>query len=46
MHRHCGMSQLECGAITDVGMRQGHDLEDRVMKDFHNKVTSDWGFER
>lgn len=39
-------AQLECGAITEVGMRQGHALEDGAMKHFHNQVTSDEGFER
>lgn len=42
-HRH--RAQLEHGAMTEVGLRQGHALEDRVKKSFHKKVTSDQGFE-
>lgn len=38
-------AQLEHGAMTEVGLRQGHALEDRVKKSFYKKVTSDQGFE-
>lgn len=38
-HRYTDImgAQLECGAVIEVGMSQGHALEDGVRKDFHNR---------